>query len=705
MIYIVILPFFAESIQAYQTQNVIIVTMNGVRYSESFGNPQYIPNIWNNLRSQGTIYTQFYNDFLATYTNPSNLAILTGQWHLEPNYYNEGKYNDTRSPVPLIFEYYRKARGVPETACWMISNKRHNGQSDWSLEPSFGPNYKSSVRIMVDANGTRIPDEQTYDELASIMQTYQPGLLMVDFGDADETAQQIGNFNLYTQEIQQVDQLIYQIWTNLIQGDSFYRDRTTLIVTSGNGRNGDSFGGFVNNSGIDEANRHVLFLAIGPDTPANQVINDRRYLIDIAPTVGELLGFPAPFARGQVLTGIFTTPPNSTPRTYQQDPQVTIYNQNVFVAWSQNVTGDTGTQRIYLTKKQFSQSNFDPPILVNCDGTPSSACNATNARWAFFPSITADPQGLHVVWLDGRALDSNGDTWSIFYRKSPNYGATWDAEKLIATSIFESATNGGIAELVGEPEISSNSQGELIITVRYKTSVNGPRNIKSFRSTDGGQTWTERTVHTAFGTLPRQFMVQTMSQPKEIIAVWSDLAEVQPGSGQYNWEIFSKRSLNGANSWESSSFKRLTSETGYSYMPRVAWSDRVLAVWVNRDLSDNIWKLQTRISTTKGANWGNVITIPKGANTSVWQPALVWDSVKTKFYLISANFNISAGVLDLTSNTSPDGQSWTDPSSITAPPVGIRSKPNIAFGNGQKYIVWEEQNSDGSWSIQTFNLN
>jgi hypothetical protein len=90
--------------------NVIIVVIDGARYTETFGDPlhRYIPNIWHRLRPKGTIHTNFYNRG-ETITLGSHVSMLTGNrsWLRWPA---EGEIN--RPPTPTLFEHYRATTGA-----------------------------------------------------------------------------------------------------------------------------------------------------------------------------------------------------------------------------------------------------------------------------------------------------------------------------------------------------------------------------------------------------------------------------------------------------------------------------------------------------------------------------------------------------------------------------------------------------------------
>src|SRR5687767_14558159 len=73
----------------YATKNVVIVVIDGPRYSETWGyyNHALIPNLANNLASVGVINNRYFCEG-PTYSNDGQTAIMTGV-HQEIN--NSGK--------------------------------------------------------------------------------------------------------------------------------------------------------------------------------------------------------------------------------------------------------------------------------------------------------------------------------------------------------------------------------------------------------------------------------------------------------------------------------------------------------------------------------------------------------------------------------------------------------------------------------------
>ena len=120
---------------AYNTDYVIVAIMDGARYTETFDSPALIPRLWNDLRPQGSIITNFRND-VQTVTRYGVAYISTGTW---ADYYaKKPKY----TKQPSIWEYLRKTYGYNENltswiTCW-------DGSADWwpfSTHASYGSAY------------------------------------------------------------------------------------------------------------------------------------------------------------------------------------------------------------------------------------------------------------------------------------------------------------------------------------------------------------------------------------------------------------------------------------------------------------------------------------------------------------------------------------------------------------------------------------
>ena len=267
-------------------QHVIVVVMDGARYSETFGSDSlYVPHMWNQLRPLGTRWTNFYNDGL-TKTDPGHATIASGIWQEIDN-----KGHD-RPEQPTVFEYFRKYTKAPINAASVVAGKQKLDILAYSAHPDFGPEYRASSFISAT-------DTSVLNEAKKILSSNRPQIMMVNLPGIDSSGHS-GRWTEYLAAIRTADSIIWNLWQTL-QSDSLYRNTTTLFVTNDHGRHDENHGGFKSHGDSCDGCRHVLCLAVGRGFPTNRIIKQRRTQCDITPTVGELLSFPTPFSRGTSL--------------------------------------------------------------------------------------------------------------------------------------------------------------------------------------------------------------------------------------------------------------------------------------------------------------------------------------------------------------------------------------------------------------------
>jgi hypothetical protein len=268
------------------SQNVIIVVIDGARYSETFGaDSLYIPHIWTQLRPLGTIWTSFYNDGL-TKTDPGHSTIATGAWQKIDN------KGFGRPEQPTVFEYFRKYTTAPEKATAVVVGKHKLDILTYSVHPGYGAKYKALS--FISSNDTSV-----LKDVKKVLSLNHPRIMIINLPGVD-SAGHTGNWSKYLSALHSADSLIWNLWQTL-QSDSIYRNTTTLFVTNDHGRHDDTHGGFKSHGDSCEGCRHILCLAVGRGFQAHRIIKQRRTQCDIAPTVGELLSFPTPFSIGTSL--------------------------------------------------------------------------------------------------------------------------------------------------------------------------------------------------------------------------------------------------------------------------------------------------------------------------------------------------------------------------------------------------------------------
>ncbi|HEY6438062.1 MAG TPA: sulfatase-like hydrolase/transferase, partial [Ignavibacteriaceae bacterium] len=264
-------------------QNVIIVVIDGVRYSESFGSAaKYIPYLYNDLKPLGTVFTNFrIADEGNTSTNPGQASILTGTWQIIKN---DGSEHPTK---PTIFEYFRKEFSAKVTDCFIVAGKKKIEALSYSTFVGYGSDFGASSNCFEGDNNI------VYDSLITIMNKDHPKLMLVNFPTTDKYAHD-SIWVDYINELRNVDELIYQLWQK-IQNDDFYKDNTTLFITSDHGRHKDNF----KDHGDDcDGCEHIMLLCVGRNIPKGITNSNLHQQTDIAGTIGSLLGFKTPYAEG-----------------------------------------------------------------------------------------------------------------------------------------------------------------------------------------------------------------------------------------------------------------------------------------------------------------------------------------------------------------------------------------------------------------------
>ena len=288
--------------QAYETERVVLVIVDGLRYSEGLGDPEhtYTPRMAE-LADQGALVADFQNDGF-TYTSRAVPAIWTGAWTTMNSFSDstcDGSSN-SYSSQPSLFEYYRKGLNQPESDC--VYSLLDLCSWKGSFHPEYGPEYWPLYHT---AGNT---DEEVWHETEQIISGQAPHLLLMYLADVAHGGHS-GNWNEYTQSISIADSLIGELWETL-QADPVYAGVTTLLVTNDHGRHDYNFAG--HGDGCVGC-RQIQLLAIGPDIPPGLVSTTARTIPDITPTIGALLGFPTEYATGNPMLELLNDPNSLSP--------------------------------------------------------------------------------------------------------------------------------------------------------------------------------------------------------------------------------------------------------------------------------------------------------------------------------------------------------------------------------------------------------
>ncbi len=271
---------------------VVILVIDGLRYSESFGDPTaaHIPRLAAVLRSQGTLFENFRNEGI-TATNPGHTSMLTGTWQ---DIANDGS---ERPDKPTIFEYFREHYSAPANDAWIVSGKAKLNICSYSTDSGYGPGYGATESVNFES------DAAVVDAALSVLHDAHPALLAANLPAVDFAGHD-GDWERYVSAIETVDSLVLEVWLAL-QNDGFYAGSTYLFITNDHGRHDDAHGGFREHGCSCEGCEHIMLLVVGPDVVPNHTVTHTYTLRDVCTTVGEILECPTPKSEGVEIAEMF----------------------------------------------------------------------------------------------------------------------------------------------------------------------------------------------------------------------------------------------------------------------------------------------------------------------------------------------------------------------------------------------------------------
>lgn len=277
-----------------EEMNVIVLFVDGARYTETFGDPSHanVPFMWNNLRPQGTMFSNFRNEGWTS-TVPGHSSVESGTWQYIAN---DGSVRPNR---PTFFEYWRSEQPISENQTYVVAGKLKLNVCSYSTYPDYGAAYGAAVDA-VDRD-----DVPTFQVLIGHLQADHPRLVTVNFAKVDRAAH-TGIWDDYIQAIQIADSLIYELW-QFIESDQFYSGKTYLFITNDHGRHTTDF---TSHGDGCEGCEHLMCLMLGPDIRRNYTITNTHTMLELCPTIGSILDFSTPYVAGLPLTDIFTSPPS-----------------------------------------------------------------------------------------------------------------------------------------------------------------------------------------------------------------------------------------------------------------------------------------------------------------------------------------------------------------------------------------------------------
>lgn len=290
------------AVKEFKTQNCIVVVIDGLRYTEGWGDSShsYIPYLAGEMAGKGVINTSFYN-LGDTYTSAGHSNITTGFYQSLNNSGEEIPDN------PSFFQIWNQIKHNAQFSTWIITSKdklfvlSDCKNTEW--KGKFNPSANCGIDGLGFGSGYR-DDSLTTVKAIEILNNYHPNLVLINFREPDFSAHS-GNWDNYLKGIRQSDKNLHKI-EQFLESNPFYKNTTTLFVTSDHGRHSEGIAdGFVSHGDTCNGCRHLIFYASGPDFKSNCIISSQYEQIDLPVTIGKLMGFQIKGSSGKVMNDLF----------------------------------------------------------------------------------------------------------------------------------------------------------------------------------------------------------------------------------------------------------------------------------------------------------------------------------------------------------------------------------------------------------------
>ena len=326
---------------AAPVDNVIVVTLDGVRWQEFFGGAQrelinrptggvsdtsgtierfhrpgiparrlaLMPFLWETFGTRGLVF--------GDSADGSEVRITNGKWFSYPGY-NEllAGHADDRiisngkipNPNRTVLEWLNARPGwrgrVAAFGSWdvlpfIVNTERSGLYANGDGPPVRNPST-AAERVMNDLAADLPPywgktrfDGVTMQGALHYLKTRRPRVLYVMLGDSDEWAHE-RRYDLYLDAIYRADRFLRTLWET-VQSLPGYRGRTALLVGTDHGRGlGDRWTD--HGRDVPDAER-IWFGVLTPDTGNRQLAAGRFTQSQFAATIASLLGLEEAFRR------------------------------------------------------------------------------------------------------------------------------------------------------------------------------------------------------------------------------------------------------------------------------------------------------------------------------------------------------------------------------------------------------------------------
>lgn len=673
-------------------ENVIVLIIDGLRNDEAFDDPthQYIPHIWNDLKPQGVINANFWNTGI-TVTTAAHTQIVSG---VRPLFNNQGNGVKFVSKYPNIFEYYRKEKSIAKDKVWFIAGK---GSITGSIDRSLHPDY---ANLPASKESLDQPDNQTWASVQQKMDIYHPSLMVVNLRDVDHYGHEIPElgYSAYTSKIIAADQIAYDLWQK-IQNDPYYKDKTDLIITTDHGRDTNGYlEGAVSHGSRNHGDRHIMFLAIGPDFKQNEVVNIKRDHVDIAPTVGAILDFQTPYADGAVMSELFNDQNlgSNIATGGQRRLNMSASSSGVHTVWSEKSNQEWD---IYYKKSTDGGTIWSAPTKLFETGV--------NNNYFYEAEVTSQGDMVYAAAIGYSLINEGGDTytWKVFGRRSLDGGNTWgDIQELKDAGL-----------VIVNPAIAS-SNNNILITYSSKfgkdpTTMKSISSIRGLYSANQGISFSDYLITDTEGVQIPIHSSITCDQNRFYVT-WSN--QRSDAANTY-WNVFFDKSYMSPISWGIDKlFTGNTSDGKLSFLDnsitinnsgliKLLITKRKDTAGTDGSILAGKWKTIIKSSSDYGNTFADGGSFYDSVNYEAWNPEVSFINPTGKDFTIlwEQHQNNSNGEIYSRKKV---GSAWQDITPLSALDGKDSAEPVLATYNNNAYVGWQDY-ENGNWRIEIKKIN
>ncbi|MBL7858588.1 MAG: alkaline phosphatase family protein [Cyclobacteriaceae bacterium] len=324
-----------------KTENVVLITLDGLRWLELFQgadsafmrqqkelkDPQLKEKYWRNdlVERRKALLPFFWNtiatkgQLLGNREVGSKVNVTNQMWFSYPGY-NEiltGKADDERinsndktyNPNTNVLEFLNKQPAykgkVAAFSSWdvfphIINDKRSGVYVSTGWNPVTGNTLNEREKMMnllvqslPNPLGDVRLDAFTFYYGLEYMKKNKPRVMYFAFDETDDFAHH-GEYGAYLNAAHYTDRFIAELW-DYLQADTFYKNKTTLLITTDHGRGTNAEDWKHHGKRIAEADQ-IWFAVLGPDTdPKGEVKQEGQfYQRQVAQTLASFLGYKFP---------------------------------------------------------------------------------------------------------------------------------------------------------------------------------------------------------------------------------------------------------------------------------------------------------------------------------------------------------------------------------------------------------------------------